>query len=258
MKYERLLSVVEHEAQVDRQTAENALRATLQTLAQRISPGQVRDMAEQLPEQLAQWMRPAETIEPFHSDEFLRRVARREGVDTETAGKHVRAVFFAMSRAVTADEFDDMLSELPKDYEPLIGRGRRPPDAVMPCEEFLSRVADRADTDIETAKKAAEAVLETLAERIAGGEVRDLMQELPAELVPALKRGKDRTHGIATAMDLDEFLAEVAEREGVPVDEAREHARAVISTIRDAVVEKEFDDLVAELPRVYVSELAHP
>jgi len=59
-------------------------------------------------------------------------------------------------------------------------------------------------------------------------------------------------------MSLEEFLQRVAERAGVGVEEAREYARAVLSTVRDVVTEKEFQDLTSELPRAYIEELAHP
>ncbi|GAA3823915.1 hypothetical protein GCM10022226_50620 [Sphaerisporangium flaviroseum] len=257
MDYDRFLSIIQREAGVDRQAAEAAARATLRTLAERLSNGQTRDLAEQLPPEAARWLPVGHQREKFHADEFLRRVAEREGTDVQTAERHAVAVFAALSRAVTAKEFEDAVSELPKDFWPLIEKGRRPEVPVMPYEEFLSRVADRAGLDEEGARRAAEAVLETLAERIAGGEVRDLIKELPPELGPALERGKERTHGVARAMSLDEFLALVAEREGVSVDQAREHARAVLSTVGDAVTEKEFHDLTSELPRVYIEEFAH-
>jgi uncharacterized protein (DUF2267 family) len=57
-------------------------------------------------------------------------------------------------------------------------------------------------------------------------------------------------------MSLDEFLTLVAERSGITPDQAREYAGAVLATIHDAVSEKEFRDLVSELPRSYV-ELSH-
>jgi uncharacterized protein (DUF2267 family) len=59
-------------------------------------------------------------------------------------------------------------------------------------------------------------------------------------------------------MSLEEFVGRIAEREGVPVEEARAHARAVMNTIRDAVVAKEWRDVGAQLPRRYLEELAEP
>jgi uncharacterized protein (DUF2267 family) len=52
-------------------------------------------------------------------------------------------------------------------------------------------------------------------------------------------------------MSLDEFLALVAEREGAPGADPREHARAVVVTLRDAVTPKAFRDVESELPREY-------
>jgi uncharacterized protein (DUF2267 family) len=258
MNHERFLSIVQREAKLDRQTAENATKATFATLSERLSEGQAKELVSELPDELAKWLPPSRPLQPFGSEEFLRRVAEREGVDTRTAQEHSRAVFLALSRAVTAKTFSDMASELPKDFDPLLEKGRRPPAPVMPLKEFLSRVADRAGIDEETARRASEAVLETLAERIAGGEVRDLMKELPPKLHSPLEAGAQRTQGKATPMSLEEFLSRVAEREGVSVDEARTHAHAVLVTLRDALVDKEFDDLTKELPNSYVDELMRP
>jgi uncharacterized protein (DUF2267 family) len=52
-------------------------------------------------------------------------------------------------------------------------------------------------------------------------------------------------------MSLDEFVARVAEREGVDPDEAREHARAVLTTLRESIPDREVFDIVAELPLEY-------
>ena len=76
----------------------------------------------------------------------------------------------------------------------------------MPAEEFLQWVADRAGIDRATAQRATEAVLKTLAERIAGGEVDDLVKELPAEFRPILERGKQHSGGRAQKMPLEEFV----------------------------------------------------
>jgi uncharacterized protein (DUF2267 family) len=124
-------------------------------------------------------------------------------------------------------------------------------------EEFLARVADRAGVDRDLAARATEATLEILAERIAGGEVRDLMHELPVELHPPLERGKKASGGLARKMSLEVFVARIAARGGA-AEVARGHARAVLSTVRDAVLPKEFHDIAAELPRVYIAELCYP
>jgi uncharacterized protein (DUF2267 family) len=93
-------------------------------------------------------------------------------------------------------------------------------------------------------------VLETLAERIADGEVDDLITRLPLPLHAALKRDMARSPG-APRMSLDRFLDRVAEREGVTPEQARTDARAVFITLREAVGDEEFFDITVQLPPEY-------
>jgi uncharacterized protein (DUF2267 family) len=257
MDDERFYSIAAREAGADRDSAETATRATLVTLAQRVQPGPLHEVQTQAPEGVRSWLSPKQPRELFDADEFVARVAERTGTDSETARRYAHAVFVALARAVRADAWEHMVSELPADFAPLL-EGTRRSGIPMPLEEFLQWVSDRGGIDRETAHRASVAVLETLGERIAGGEVDDLVKELPPEFRPALERGKQRSGGRAQKMPLEEFVQRIAEREGVPVDVARDHARAVMNTIRDAVVAKEWHDISSELPNSYLQELAEP
>src|ERR1700736_6184283 len=86
--------------------------------------------------------------------------------------------------------------------------------------EFIRTVQDAADLDREPAERAAHVVLQTLAERLPGGEARDLAEQLPPDLAGWLG-----AKGRAEAFDLDEFLRRVAEREQVNLRAAERHAR---------------------------------
>jgi uncharacterized protein (DUF2267 family) len=257
MDDDRFFSIVESKAGVDRETAMAAARATLVTLAQRVDPGPLHEVQVQAPEATRSWLSPKQPRELFGADEFVARVAERTGADPDTARRYVHAAFLALSRAVTTDAWEDVVRELPADFGPLLEDTRRS-GIPMPLDQFLQWVADRAGIDRDTALRATEAVLETLGERIAGGEVDDLVKELPPEFRPVLERGKQHSGGRAQKMPLEEFVRRIAEREGVPVDVARAHARAVLNTVRDAVVAKEWHDISSELPRSYLAELAEP
>jgi len=115
--------------------------------------------------------------------------------------------------------------------------------------------ADRAGLDRDIVRPATDAVLETLAERIGGGQIDDMVEVLPKELRPALERGRQRSGGRAQRMSLDEFVGRVAEREGVNYEQALDHARAVFATLRDALPDKEFSDLLQQLPHGYYEAL---
>jgi uncharacterized protein (DUF2267 family) len=254
---ERFLSIVQREAGVEPGDADRATRATLEVLAERLMPGESRHLAAQLPADIGRWLRPRHDREAFDSDDFVRRVANRlELYPPEKAAPQVVAVFLALSRALPGDDFATLVAELPKDYRPLLGRTAERRTQIMPFVDFVDAVADRAGTDFDAARLAAEADLETLAERIAGGQVHDLRKELPSELHEPLVRGVEHTGGRARAMALEEFVAIAADREGVPVAAARDHARAVFATLREALTEKAFADMEAELPKEYASLMA--
>lgn len=252
-EHERFITTVQQKAGVSRPDAERATRATLETLAERLSAGEARDLAEQLPPELAPWLGTDAPAEPFHVDEFIRRVAAREQVDPAAAERHARAVFDALGRTVSDDEIDDMAAELPQDFRPLIEEAQGRFVHLLAAEEFWRRVANRAAFDADGARRATDAVLTTLAERISGGEVDDLIGRLPVELHPPLQEGTARSNGVARRMSLDDFLRRIAEREGVTPAEAREHARAVFATLREAVGESEFLDVSAQLPLEYAA-----
>jgi uncharacterized protein (DUF2267 family) len=229
--------------------AQHATRATLETLADRIDAGEARHLAAALPDTIAPYVATATPAQRFGVDEFLRRVAEREGVDLETARRHAQAVFTVLQRAVSPQEFADLSAELPKDFAALLPQG--PDIQVISTEAFLQRVADRAATDADEARRAIEAVLETLAMRIAGGEVDDLRARLPPEFHSALERGKELSGGKARRMRLDEFVRRVADQEGISPDRALEHVSAVLRTVREAVGEQEFLDVTSQLPVEY-------
>jgi uncharacterized protein (DUF2267 family) len=126
----------------------------------------------------------------------------------------------------------------------------------MTYDEFIEAVQDELGLSIDEAEAVVDATLETLAERISGGEVQDLMSELPDELRPPLERGNEESRGAARKMSLREFVHEVAEREGATPDDAQKHARAVFKALRRAVDEDEFEDVIAQLPAEYTVLLA--
>ncbi len=251
MRIGTFLEIIEQAAGITREEAEGAARATLQTLAERITLGEAEDIAGFLPKELRGVMTSVpEPAESFGLDEFVRRVAEREQVDRDTAYAHVRAVFEALAQAVAPGELSDMAAQLSKDYKPLLQDAALKREMQSPKDPLVDRVAELAGLDSPHARRAVEAVLETLAVRISEGEVRDLMKKLPSHLREPLERGLAESRK-ATRMSLEEFLGRIAERDGVDRDDAEVHARAVFAALRDYVSSKEIHDVESELPREY-------
>jgi uncharacterized protein (DUF2267 family) len=251
MRYATFMTTVEQAAGITPAEAERAVQATLETLADRITGGEAEDIAAFLPEELRPLLPSVpERAQRFDREGFIRRVAEREGVDFATAEQHARAVFTALGYAVAPGELRDMAAQLPADFEDLLeaaGVGRR---RALAADRLVSRVAEVARLDPEQARRVTEAVLETLAVRLSDGEVDDLAAELPADLLPSLERGLAERRE-ATAMSKEEFVARVAEREGVAREEAERHVRAVFAVLRETVSGEEFSDMAAQLSADY-------
>ncbi|HEY4429146.1 MAG TPA: DUF2267 domain-containing protein [Solirubrobacteraceae bacterium] len=260
-RYERFIATLEQLTGLPWTRAERAARATLETLGERITGDQARMLAEDLPAELRTWLlADGEDAQRFELGEFVRRVAEREEVDPETSERHAIGVFTALARLVRSDEMKRLAAQLPQEYRALLweaGKQTRDPaaPAIVLGDVFVERVARRAGLDPAEARRVSEAVMETLAERIAGGEVEDLAEQLPEDLHPALERGRARTGGKAQKMSLDEFIERIADREGVSYEQALEHARAVFAALRDTITEKELSDVLSELPRGYQDAL---
>jgi len=92
-----------------------------------------------------------------------------------------------------------------------------------------------------------------LAERLAPGEVDDLIARLDRDFHPALERGKAGQSTATRRMDRAEFLQRVADRAGISHQDAFDHARAVFTVLRDALPGGEFWDIAAELPAEYAA-----
>jgi uncharacterized protein (DUF2267 family) len=239
--------IVESLSGLDDDGAHLATEATLQTLAERIDRGEAADLVEQLPPEIGPFLHTGRGAEGFGLDEFLERVARREDApDLETARRHARAVLAALRRAVTDDEYADLVAELPRDFGDVLPAGE---DIRLATEaELAEQVARRADVDPETAQALVRAVLETLAERIAPGEVDDLIVVTDVGLRPVLLRGKQAATAQTRRMDADEFLERVAERTGIDPLDLRELVPHVFAALHATVGDEEFRDVVAQLP----------
>jgi uncharacterized protein (DUF2267 family) len=120
-------------------------------------------------------------------------------------------------------------------------------------DEFINAVARRAGVSSEQARRITEATLETLADRITGGEADDIAQMLPDPLAGHLRKPPSRER--ANAFGLGEFVQRVSAGAGVDSSVARAGVRAVFTTVREAVPGEEFADLVAQLPREFYEML---
>jgi uncharacterized protein (DUF2267 family) len=118
LEYGRLLQGVEMAAGLNRAAAERIVRATLATLAERLGREDFVPLAARLPDELRQppGAAAAEPA-PFPSEEFVRRVARRAGIDQDSVWVQSRAVVATLRQSLA--EMEPIRSRL-QDYDSLM------------------------------------------------------------------------------------------------------------------------------------------
>jgi uncharacterized protein (DUF2267 family) len=123
MKGEQVIAEVRNLAELDsNEDAKKAIRATLETLKERLAGNEPANLAAQLPPEVANFVEGVGGREAFSVQEFYERVAQKEGTDREEAVKHARAVATVLQTAVTGGELEDVRSQLGNDYEELFGQ----------------------------------------------------------------------------------------------------------------------------------------
>ncbi|MFF1705027.1 DUF2267 domain-containing protein [Streptomyces sp. NPDC058252] len=113
----------------------------------------------------------------------------------------------------------------------------------MDEKEFLRTVAERTGLSRQEAADLTWATLETLTHRLSPGEAKDLITELPEGLAEAVRRG---TKDHIERFGLHDSVRRVAERTMLKEEEADRGVRTVLAVLREAISEKEFNDLMSQ------------
>jgi uncharacterized protein (DUF2267 family) len=122
VEYKEFIRSVTDRTSLSRQEAADLSRATLEALAERLSDGEATQLALQLPDGLAEYVRPhkRKQAERFGLDEFVRKVSQHTGLTVEETTRGVGAVLTTLREAVSAEEFDDVMSQLPGAFSQLV------------------------------------------------------------------------------------------------------------------------------------------
>ncbi len=114
----------------------------------------------------------------------------------------------------------------------------------MNLKDYVQFVKERsAIRSDEAAKRAIEAVLQILGQRISPGQAEDIAVMLPPQLKPFLMQTD-----APEKFNLPEFLKRISEKEQVSPAVAEEHARAVLSVLAEWIPRAELRNTLAQIP----------
>jgi uncharacterized protein (DUF2267 family) len=124
VEYKEFIQAVTARTGLSRQEAADLTRATLGTLASRVSDGELRQLAMQLPDGLREYAKPNKKgTERFGLTEFVRKVSEHTGLTEAETTTGVRAVLTTLREAVSPDEYRDVMSQLPGAFTDLVDAG---------------------------------------------------------------------------------------------------------------------------------------
>lgn len=117
----------------------------------------------------------------------------------------------------------------------------------MKYHDFIGKVQQRARLGTtEEAMRATHATLETLGQRLYGGQASNLAAQLPSEIQDYLKEKEE-----SATFGVQEFYQRISKQTNVDLPQVVHHARAVISVVQDAVSDGEIDNVRKQLPEEY-------
>lgn len=175
---------------VDPETAERHALAVFRAVGLAVAPGELRDMASQLPKDFEDFLAAAGIgrRQALTQDDLVGRVAELAAVDRDTARRVTEAVLETLAVRISAGEVDDLEDELPGDLRAALERGLAEQRNAVPMseQEFVARVAEKAGLDPGDSERYAHAVFQALREALSGKEFSDMAAQLSEDYAPLL------------------------------------------------------------------------
>jgi uncharacterized protein (DUF2267 family) len=97
--------------------ADEIIEAVLVTLSERISEGEAKNLAAQLPEPYKTYVRTVKDVEVFGVEDFFDRVAGKLRTGRGPATHYAQAVMGVINEAVSSGELSDIMAQLPRGYD---------------------------------------------------------------------------------------------------------------------------------------------
>lgn len=228
--------------------AESVTRATLRNLGRSLSVGEAQDLGEPLPQTLSEEVLDVagERAKPMAYDTFLEQIGEEVDLGVQAAERAVQVVMTVLAGRVGEEELENAQAQLPPNYGRVFDMD--PATIGRPFEDI---VAERGSFDVAVdVEKVAQAIVETLGERLTRGEAQDLAQYLEGDAQSWLV---NRESPDAADFSAEEFVDRVAVQAEISEDTARDATRVVGDVLHELVPSRELDRARGQLPTAFDS-----
>lgn len=117
MNHDEFVGQVQHRAHLpSRGDAETIIRATLETLRDRLQPKAAAHLAAQLPAEINRHLRGGTLFEHLSLHDFYERVAEREQTGADKAEFHARCVIDVVRDAISPGAVRKLEKQMPEEF----------------------------------------------------------------------------------------------------------------------------------------------
>lgn len=120
MNYLEFIELIGRRGRIEKsEDASRAVQSTLETLAECLPTPQAKRLAEKLPREAGMYLSLPSKREEYSVHEFFERVSERSHVEKPVATQRAWAVLSVVEQQLSMEEFNELRSALPKQYERL-------------------------------------------------------------------------------------------------------------------------------------------
>jgi uncharacterized protein (DUF2267 family) len=255
------LEAIAGELGLSESQARDAAIHTVAALADRLTPGQAHVLVASLPSDLRALFetvgreREGRRIDHARLVELVDRVAGELAIAPASAELLIAAVFRALERFLPREVAEHVGDQLPADLR----AAWRAPEPDASTSEIASDLdlTRQLVADVErsgslpvrvTAREAFASVLCIFAQRLSGGETRELLLGLPRALRPLVERCMLERREEPTRFGVDELVAGVAQDLGTDLEVAERIVAAVFAAVTRVLPREELEHVASQLP----------
>lgn len=113
MKYRELIKKIQHDSGFSDQESRDALQMLIESIAVRLTEGERKDFASQLPEELEDLALSVRPTPENNRDGLIEQFMEIEGIEEDHAKKQVLSAWQALKAAITPGQIDHIKTQLP-------------------------------------------------------------------------------------------------------------------------------------------------
>jgi uncharacterized protein (DUF2267 family) len=122
MDYPSIVKQFSDETSLPKEKAEAFAHAFVRILGRRLTDDEAKDLASQLPRELARELKPTGDVQRLSYAEFKERLTDEAEVDNQQVEDFAKNYWALLRNSISAGEVSHLETQLPEDFKPLFSK----------------------------------------------------------------------------------------------------------------------------------------